>query len=77
MLSYENVAAAIEWLVRAFGFAELAERFSAQIEVAGRVRIAVGGSGGQRISLLGIFLFEEKLSQIRKGPVVFGVLVFE
>jgi PhnB protein len=28
MLSYEDVGAAVEWLVRAFGFREIAERFT-------------------------------------------------
>src|SRR6516162_9070580 len=41
------------------------------------MRIAVGGFGGERKSLLGISLPEEKLCKIREGPVVVGAFIFD
>lgn len=50
VLAYEDVAAAIGWLSRAFGFREVLRR----TDPAGIVRVAEMESGGGTVMLLGV-----------------------
>ena len=55
----------------------MAKRLCAQIEVPGRIWIAIGGLGSECESPFGISLLEEKLRKVCEGPVIVGMVIFD